>query len=62
MTIALEREPGMGSFVSWCQVRVIRKAISQWKGPSHANPSPTFAWNKATEEASGTPSPTIISI
>jgi hypothetical protein len=54
ITIALEREPGMWSFVPWCQVRVIRKAISHWDGPSNASSATTFAWNKPAEESSGT--------
>jgi hypothetical protein len=47
ITIALEREPGMWRFVPWCQVRVVRKASSQWDGPSNASSAATFAWNKA---------------
>jgi hypothetical protein len=55
ITIALEREPGMWTFVPWCQVRVIRKAITQWDGPRKSNSAATFAWNKPAEETSGTP-------
>jgi hypothetical protein len=55
ITIALEREPGMWSFVPWCQVRMIRKAISLGDRPSNASSTATFAWKKPPEETSETP-------
>jgi hypothetical protein len=53
ITIAIEREPGMWSFVPWCQVRVIRKAVSQLDGASSVGSATTYAWNKSPDENSG---------
>jgi len=55
VTIALEREPGTWSFIPWCQVRMIRKAISRSDAARNSGPPATFAWNRATEENAGSP-------
>ena len=54
ITVSLEREPGVWSFVPWCQVRLIRKALSGLGGAREPGLSAPFAWNRAPEENVGT--------
>jgi hypothetical protein len=53
ITISLERESGMWSFIPWCQVRLICKAIVGSAGIPEPGQVPSFAWSRSSQENQG---------